>query len=87
MPKKTEKEEYPVCRFGFRNCHAYGNGMCMALESLDPEWTRCPFYKPSEQYEAEDEKALAHLREQRMTGRIEYYRKEKANDADKPQKQ
>ena len=36
---------------------------------------------------AEDEKALARLREKRMTGRLEYYRKEKANDVDKPQKQ
>ena len=87
MPEKTN-DKYPACRFGLRNCHAYGNGHCMALESLDPKWTtRCPFYIPNEQYEAEDEKALARLREKRMTGRLEYYRKEKANDVDKPQKQ
>ena len=58
--------------------------MCMALESLDPKWTtRCPFYKSNEQYEAEDEKALARLREKRMTERLERYRKEKVNDVDK----
>ena len=85
--KKSDDEIYPDCRFCNRNCHAYANEKCMALESLDPNWTYCPFFKTKEQYEAEDEKALARLREKRMTGRLEYYRKEKANDADKPQKQ
>ena len=88
MSKKTEnREDCPVCRFGLRNCRAYGNGSCMALESLDPKWTRCPFYKSEEQYEAEDKKVLARLREKRMTGRLERYRKEKVNDVDKQKKQ
>ena len=83
MPHKKKDETYPVCCFGSRNCHAYANERCMALESLDPKWTRCPFYKSEDQYEEEDERALARLREKRMTGRLEYYRREKANDVEK----
>lgn len=61
MPHKKKDETYPVCRFGSRNCHAYANERCMALESLDPKWTRCPFYKSADQIEREEARSRKRL--------------------------
>ena len=57
----SKNDKCPLCSFGKRDCHAYKDGCCVALSSLDDKWERCPFYKSADQIEREEARSRKRL--------------------------
>lgn len=71
---ELETVSFPVCT-AHPDCHACGNGRCMALDRNDFGGRDCPFYKNSEVNRREQREGLEKLIRMGRTGLIDKYKR------------